>query len=85
MRIATLLLAVPYCAVYAQSAIPGSIQGTVTDELNRPVGEAFVTVTRMFASAKDAVTPYSQFVKTGSDGTFLVAGLNPGTYSYCVQ
>jgi hypothetical protein len=31
------------------------------------------------------VPPYSQSVKTASDGSFLAQGLPPGSYSYCAQ
>jgi hypothetical protein len=69
----------------AQSTSPGSIQGKVTDDQNKPIAGALVTITRTFAKPKDPITPYSQSVKTASDGSFLAQGLPPGSYSYCAQ
>jgi len=69
----------------AQSPSPGSIQGTVTDDQNKPISGAVVNITRTFATPKDVTTPYSQSVKTASDGSFLAQGLPPGSYSYCAE
>src|ERR1022692_4511363 len=85
MRIAVLLLALGSAVLLAQSISPGSIQGTVTDDQNKPIAGALVSITRTFATPKDVTTPYSQSVKTASDGSFLAQGLPPGSYSYCAQ
>jgi hypothetical protein len=69
----------------AQSTSLGSIQGTVSDAQNKPIAGAVVIVTRTFQTPKDVVAPYSQSVKTASDGSFLAQGLPSGSYSYCAQ
>jgi hypothetical protein len=69
----------------AQTGSPGSIQGTVSDAQNKPIAGAVVIVTRTFKTPKDVVAPYTQSVKTASDGSFLAQGLPPGSYSYCAQ
>lgn len=84
MRIAIILLAGWWSVLSAQTTT-GNIQGRVTDDQNKPVAGATVLVTRTFATPKDVSTPYSQTVKTASDGSFLAQGLPPGTYSYCAQ
>lgn len=86
MRIAVIFLAFGSSFLPAQSVSGGSIQGTVTDDQNKPVAGALVTVNRtLAASAKVAQTPFSRTIKTASDGSFLVQGLAPGTYSSCAQ
>jgi hypothetical protein len=44
-----------------------------------------VSITRTFAAPKEVTAPYSQSVRTASDGSFLAQGLPPGNYSYCAQ
>jgi hypothetical protein len=83
MRIAVMLLALGGSVLSAQTT--GSVQGTVTDERNKPVAGALVTITRTFKIPTAVVVPYSQTVKTASDGSFLAQGLPPGSYSYCTQ
>src|ERR1017187_342445 len=85
MRIAVLLLALGSAVLLAQSISPGSIQGTVTDDQNKPIAGALVVISRTFATPKAVTAPYSQSVKTASDGSFLAQGLPPGSYSYCAQ
>jgi hypothetical protein len=85
MRIPVILLALGSSLLLAQSTSPGSIQGTVTDDQNKPIAGALVSITRTFATPKEVVAPYSQSVKTASDGSFLAQGLPPGSYSYCAQ
>lgn len=69
----------------AQNSSTGSVRGIVTDNKGKPIAGALVAITRTFATPKDFTTPYSQSVKTTSDGSFLVQGLPPGTYAYCAQ
>src|ERR1700682_673887 len=84
MRLAVFLLALGSSALSAQTTAVGSIQGTVTDGQNKPIAGALVIITRTF-KPKEAVAPYSQSVRTASDGSFLAQGLPPGSYSYCAQ
>jgi hypothetical protein len=72
-------------ALLAQSNLGGSIQGAVTDEQNKPVAGAIVTITRTFAIPKETIVPYRESITTASDGSFLAQDLPPGTYSYCAQ
>lgn len=85
MRFTVIVLALGSSVLLAQSTSPGSIQGTVTDDQNKPIAGALVDITRTFATPRDVTTPYSQSVKTASDGSFLAQGLPPGSYSYCAQ
>src|SRR5579885_564035 len=75
--------------VCAQGPAPapqlGSFQGTVTDAQNKPVAGALVMITRTFRTPNEVVSPYSQSVRTASDGSFLAQGFPPGTYTYCAQ
>ena len=85
MQMAIMFIALGCSVLSAQSTPPGSIQGTVTDGQNKPIAGALVTITRTFATPKKVTAPYSQSVKTASDGSFLAQGLPPGSYSYCAQ
>src|ERR1035438_4622661 len=78
MLITVILLALGGSVLSAQTT--ASVQGTVTDEQNKPVAGALVTITRTFKIPTAVVTPYSQAVKTASDGSFLAQGLPPGSY-----
>jgi hypothetical protein len=84
MRITVIILALGSSVLWAQSISPGSIQGTVTDTQNKPIVGATVRIIRTF-TLNEAVVPYSQSVKTASNGSFLAQGLPPGSYSYCAQ
>lgn len=53
MGIAMMLLVLGSSVLSAQSTSPGSIQGTVTDDRNKPIAGALVTITRTFATPKD--------------------------------
>jgi hypothetical protein len=85
VRLTEIVFALGSSVLLAQSTSPGSIQGKVTDDQSTPIAGALVTITRTFATPKDVTTPYSQSVKTASDGSFLAQGLPPGSYSYCAQ
>jgi hypothetical protein len=85
MRIAVIFLVLGGAGLLAQSPSSGSIQGVVADSQNKPIAGAVVIVSRTFTSHKAATAPYSQSVKTASDGSFVTAGLPPGSYSYCAQ
>jgi hypothetical protein len=85
LRLAVVLLALGSSVLSAQSTSPGSIQGTVTDAQNKPFAGALVIFTRTFQTPKEEVAPYSQSVKTASDGSFLEQGLPSGSYMYCAQ
>ena len=84
MRTAIIVLALSGWVLSAQTSSVGSVQGTVTEQHGLPIAGATVFITRTFAP-KEPVTPYSQSLKSASDGSFLVQGLQPGTYSYCAQ
>jgi len=85
MRLAAIFVVLESSVLLAQSPSLGSIQGKVTDDQNKAISGAIVTITRTFATPKAVTTHYSQSVKTASDGSFLAQGLPPGTYSYCAQ
>jgi hypothetical protein len=84
MRLVIILLTLGSSVLSAQTTSPGSIQGIVTDGQNNPIAGALVIISRTF-KPKEVVAPYSQSVKSASDGSFLAQALPPGSYSYCAQ
>src|SRR5690348_7239768 len=69
------------CALYALSAygqtFSGSIAGRVVDPQMNPVQGATITITEPSRN-------FSATTTTGAEGSFLAAGLLPGTYSIAV-
>ncbi|HEX5431203.1 MAG TPA: carboxypeptidase-like regulatory domain-containing protein [Bryobacteraceae bacterium] len=70
----------------------GSISGSVVDEAGNPVAAATVTyhnlskLVRGPAGQIISVDPrVNSAVRTGTDGTFLIASLPPGTYLLCAS
>lgn len=84
MRLTVTMLMLGSSVLSAQTGLPGSIQGTVSEQHGLPIAGATVYITRTFAP-KELVTPYSQSLKTASDGSFQAQGLPPGTYAFCAQ
>lgn len=59
-------------------AVGGTLSGRITSAAGTPVPNAAITVTNVDNNA-------SQKVLTGPDGTFVIAGLPPGTYRMDVE
>src|SRR6267143_5765548 len=78
-----LFLAVLFClgspvAVMGQSISSGTIHGTVTDPSGAAVVGATVTLTNLATSTSRTVT-------TNESGRFVLANIEPGTYSITIN
>ena len=72
LRVTCLLLLSAAAVLWAQSST-GTLSGKINAPAGAPVPNAEITVTNVNTNA-------SQKVLTGSDGSFSIAGLPPGTY-----
>ena len=71
LRVTCLLLLSAAAVLWAQSST-GTLSGKINSPGGAPVPNAEITVTNVNTNA-------SQKVLTGSDGSFSIAGLPPGT------
>src|SRR5579872_4744447 len=77
IRIAALLLLLFAYAAHGQT-ITGSISGHVLDPQMAPIVGATITIT-------DPSRNFTVMTRTGGEGSFLSAGLLPGSYSVSVE
>ena len=78
-RVKLLPFLIPFVLILGLGAqTTGTITGTVNNEAGTPVPNATVTVTPVSGGS-------SQRVLAGSDGTFTISGLPPGSYRVDIE
>ena len=86
MKTAGVMVAAMWWAVagYGQTGT-GRISGVVQTSAGKPLGQARVLVSLMYAKGDTGFKPLLTGAVTAADGTFTVTGLGAGKYSVCPE